>query len=107
MGSKNQDLMEQILIIREQLKTLEEQAADENQKIQRHFTQELSLCYHELQSLVQVCVQRAEGNDPNMSLLLGVRGEWWCTYEIMYFMCTYFSGIQFFVRFGGKARVLI
>ncbi|XP_056015973.1 centrosomal protein of 85 kDa-like isoform X3 [Ostrea edulis] len=73
LGSKNQDLMEQILIIREQLKTLEEQAADENQKIQRHFTQELSLCYHELQSLVQVCVQRAEGNDPNMSLLLGVR----------------------------------
>lgn len=76
MGSKNQDLMEQILIIREQLKTLEEQMADENQKIQRQFTQELSMCYHELQSLVQVCVQRAEGNDPNMSLLLGVRGEW-------------------------------
>lgn len=50
--------------------------ADENQKIQRQFTQELSMCYHELQSLVQVCVQRAEGNDPNMSLLLGVRGEW-------------------------------
>lgn len=73
MGSKNQDLMEQILIIREQLKTLEEQMADENQKIQRQFTQELSMCYHELQSLVQVCVQRAEGNDPNMSLLLGVR----------------------------------
>uniref|UniRef100_K1RI83 Coiled-coil domain-containing protein 21 n=1 Tax=Magallana gigas TaxID=29159 RepID=K1RI83_MAGGI len=73
MESKNQDLMEQILIIREQLKTLEEQMADENQKIQRQFTQELSMCYHELQSLVQVCVQRAEGNDPNMSLLLGVR----------------------------------
>ncbi|XP_061176521.1 centrosomal protein of 85 kDa-like [Saccostrea echinata] len=73
LSSKNQDLMEQILIIREQLKTLEEQVADENQKIQRQFTQELSMCYHELQSLVQVCVQRAEGNDPNMSLLLGVR----------------------------------
>ncbi|XP_052087368.1 centrosomal protein of 85 kDa-like isoform X1 [Mytilus californianus] len=73
LGSKNQDLMEQNLIIREQLKHLEYLSTDETQKLQRRFTQEMGLCFSELQSLVNICMQRAEGQDPNMSMLLGVR----------------------------------
>ncbi|XP_076076468.1 centrosomal protein of 85 kDa-like isoform X1 [Mytilus galloprovincialis] len=73
LGCKNQDLMEQNLIIREQLKHLEYLSTDETQKLQRRFTQEMGLCFSELQSLVNICMQRAEGQDPNMSMLLGVR----------------------------------
>ena len=36
---------------------------------------ELAVCFAELQSLVQICVQCAEGQDPNISVLLGIRGE--------------------------------
>lgn len=67
--------MEQNLIIKEQLKHLEYLTTDETQKLQRQFTQEMGLCFSELQSLIKICMQRAEGQDPNMSMLLGVRGR--------------------------------
>jgi len=66
--------MEQNLVLREQVKQFEEQTTDENQRLQRHFMQELGICFSELQALVKICMERAEGQDPNMSMLLGVRG---------------------------------
>ena len=75
MQTQNQDMMEQNLVLREKVKTLEQQCSDENTHIHRQFIKEMSLCYTELQALVQICVQRAEGQDPNMSLLLGVPGS--------------------------------
>ena len=71
--------MEQLLIVKEELKKFEHLASDDNIKLQKKFTREMSACYTELQSLVQVCVQRAEGKDPNMSMLLGIK----CKYIIM------------------------
>ncbi|KAL4232625.1 Centrosomal protein [Mactra antiquata] len=72
-AGKNQDLMDEALVLKEQLKQFEQTSLDESQKLQRQFVQQLSLCFSELQSLVQICVQQAEGKDPNMSLLLGSR----------------------------------
>jgi len=50
-------------------------SVDEAQRLQRRFVREMSLCFSDLQSLVQILVQQAEGKDPNVSLLLGTRGE--------------------------------
>lgn len=66
--------MDEALVLKEQLKQFEQTSLDESQKIQRQFVQQMSLCFSELQSLVQICVQQAEGKDPNISLLLGSRG---------------------------------
>ncbi|XP_076467383.1 uncharacterized protein LOC143298367 [Babylonia areolata] len=73
LGGQNQDLMEQNLILREQMTQFEQHATDDGMRLQRRFMAELGLCFSELQSLVQVCLQRARGEDPNMSVLLGVR----------------------------------
>ncbi|XP_053398127.1 interaptin-like [Mercenaria mercenaria] len=74
-ANKNQDLMDETLVLREQLKQFEQTSEDENQKLQRRFVREMSFCFSELQSLVQICVQQAEGKDPNISLLLGTRAS--------------------------------
>lgn len=73
LGSQNQDLMEQNLILREQTTQFEQHATDDGMRLQRRFLAELGLCFSELQSLVQICMQRARGEDPNMSVLLGVK----------------------------------
>ncbi|RUS73563.1 hypothetical protein EGW08_018679 [Elysia chlorotica] len=41
--------------------------------LQRQFMQQLGLCFSELQAVVNVCFQRARGEDPDISLLLGVK----------------------------------
>ena len=63
------------LILKDQIKQHEAMSADENQKLQRRFVSEMSICFSELQSLVQICVQRAEGKEPDISLLLGMAGK--------------------------------
>nr|KAG5696795.1 hypothetical protein BaRGS_012818 [Batillaria attramentaria] len=73
LGNQNQDLMEQNLILREQMTQFEQHATDDGVRLQRRFLAELGLCFSELQSLVQICMQRARGEDPNMSVLLGVK----------------------------------
>ncbi|OWF52460.1 centrosomal protein of 85 kDa-like [Mizuhopecten yessoensis] len=75
LQSQNQELLDQNLTMREHIKHLEQQHSDDNQRLQRQFTTELGICFSELQALVQICVQRAEGQDPNMSDLLGVRAD--------------------------------
>ena len=75
LGSQNQDLMEQNLILREQMTQFEQHTTDDGLRLQRRLMAELGLCFSELQSLVQVCLQRARGEDPNMSVLLGVTGQ--------------------------------
>ncbi|KAL3881151.1 hypothetical protein ACJMK2_027609 [Sinanodonta woodiana] len=75
LASKNQDLMDQNLILKEQIKHMEQQTTDDNQRLQRQLVHEMGICFLELQSLIQICMERAEGKDPNMSLLLGVRSS--------------------------------
>ncbi|XP_069138029.1 centrosomal protein of 85 kDa-like isoform X1 [Argopecten irradians] len=75
LQTQNQELLDQNLTMREQIKHYEQQHCEDNQRLQRQFTTELGICFSELQALVQICVQRAEGQDPNMSALLGVRAD--------------------------------
>ena len=64
--------MDECLILKEQLRNMEQMSADDNQKLQRRFLKEMGLCFTELNSVVQICVERAEGKEPNISLLLGM-----------------------------------
>ena len=71
LGSQNQDLMSKNLLLQDRIKDLEKQHSAEAVKLQQWLMRELSVCFAELESLVQVCMQRAEGQDPNISVLLG------------------------------------
>jgi len=94
--------MDEGLMLKDQLRQFQQTSMDETQKLQRRFVREMSLCFSDLQSLVQILVQQAEerrfvremslcfsdlqslvqilvqqaeGKDPNVSLLLGTRGR--------------------------------
>ena len=71
--------MEKTIALEERVSALSatEDAAgkDEVRKLERRLLVELSVCFSELQSLVDICVQKADGHDPNISALLGARGE--------------------------------
>ena len=58
------------------MKELERQFTSESHKLEKRLLREMDVCFAELQSLVQICVQRAEGKDPNVSVLLGVKGQY-------------------------------
>ena len=49
--------------------------ATSSSALQRQFMQQLGLCFSELQALVNVCFQRARGEDPDISVLLGVNSK--------------------------------
>ncbi|CAG5117801.1 unnamed protein product [Candidula unifasciata] len=72
LGVRNQELLEQCLLVKEQLRHMEGKSADISTALQRRFMLNLKLCFSELQALVQVCSQCARGENPDMSLLLGV-----------------------------------
>ncbi|XP_061530960.1 centrosomal protein of 85 kDa isoform X2 [Phycodurus eques] len=74
IASQNQDLMEQNLTLEEQMSTNE--ASSTLQPAGAHLTQrllkELASCLSDLRSLCSILTQRAQGQDPNLSLLLGL-----------------------------------
>ncbi len=63
--------MSKNLVLQDRVRELEKQHGGDVVKQQQWLMRELSVCFTELESLVQVCVQRAEGQDPNISVLLG------------------------------------
>ena len=75
LGSENQDLMEKTMILTDRIRDLEQQHNAEADKLQRRLIQDMSVCFQELESLVEVCIQGSQGQEPNVSLLLGVRGR--------------------------------
>ncbi len=76
LGARNQELLEQSLVVREQVRHMEASSSDKTVALSRRLITQLSLCFSELQALVQVCSQRAEGQDPDISVLLGVNSEY-------------------------------
>ncbi|BFZ25333.1 hypothetical protein BsWGS_28372 [Bradybaena similaris] len=72
LGVHNQELLEQCLLLKEQMRNMEGKSADISTALQRRFMIQLRLCFSELQALVQVCSQCTRGENPDMSLLLGV-----------------------------------
>ena len=66
--------MEKLMVCEERLKEFERQNSGKIAKLQRRLLMEMGVCFSELQSLVEVCIQRSEGQDPNISALISVKG---------------------------------
>ena len=67
--------MQKSLGLGDRIKELEQQHTKEAHKLEQRLIKEMGVCFAELQSLVNICIQRAEGQDPNISVLLGVKGR--------------------------------
>lgn len=74
LSAQNQELMEQNLTLQEQ--RCSDQASCHVQPAGTHLTQrlhaEIASCLSDLRSLCSILTQRAQGQDPNLSLLLGL-----------------------------------
>ncbi|XP_013385155.1 centrosomal protein of 85 kDa isoform X2 [Lingula anatina] len=73
INKQNQDLMEDSMTLRDKVKEAEKLTSAETKKLEQRLLKEMQVCFSDLQSLVQICMEQAEGQDPNMSVLLGVR----------------------------------
>lgn len=80
LSAQNQELMEQNLTLQEQMSDPEQrssnQASSALQPAGARLTQrlhvEIASCLSDLRSLCSILTQRAQGQDPNLSLLLGL-----------------------------------
>ncbi|XP_059153963.1 centrosomal protein of 85 kDa-like isoform X2 [Physella acuta] len=73
-GLHNQALVEENLQLKEELRQQEAQDPSISPQSLHTLLQQLGFCFAELQALVHVVKQRARGEDPDISLLLGVKG---------------------------------
>lgn len=72
LSGQNQELMEQTLTLQERLCKAETDGMRVGAEQARHLHAEMKACLGDLRSLCSVLTQRAQGRDPNLSLLLGV-----------------------------------
>ncbi|KAM3613735.1 uncharacterized protein V6R79_004451 [Siganus canaliculatus] len=80
LSAQNQELMEQNLTLQEQMGDQDQrsssQASSALPPTETHLTQrlhqEIASCLSDLRSLCSILTQRAQGQDPNLSLLLGL-----------------------------------
>jgi len=72
LSREHQRLTEHSLDIEDQLTQLRQQNSAELASLERQLLYELSVCVLELDAVVSVCVQSANGEEPNISCLLGV-----------------------------------
>lgn len=82
LSVQNQDLIEKNLTLQEQLRQAELTAQPlpaETARLAQELHCELASCLQDLQSVYSIVTQRAQGKDPNLSLLLGIR----CKYAVM------------------------
>nr|XP_060640450.1 centrosomal protein of 85 kDa isoform X1 [Anolis sagrei ordinatus]XP_060640451.1 centrosomal protein of 85 kDa isoform X1 [Anolis sagrei ordinatus] len=75
LSLQNQELMEKNLTLEEDLRQTEPGQAlpDEAAPLSQELHRELVSCLQDLQSVYSIITQRAQGKDPNLSLLLGIR----------------------------------
>uniref|UniRef100_A0AAV2MDZ0 Centrosomal protein of 85 kDa-like CC4 coiled-coil domain-containing protein n=1 Tax=Knipowitschia caucasica TaxID=637954 RepID=A0AAV2MDZ0_KNICA len=92
LSTQNQELMEQKLSLQEQLKQPElREVGMASPQLTRQLHLEIASCLSDLQSLCSILTQRARGQDPNLSLLLGLHSpvpatdldEDWTSAEIL------------------------
>ncbi len=80
------------LELQDRLKELEKRHSSEVQSLERCILREMCACFAELESLVQVCAQCAEGQDPNISVLLGPKRKYcaiWYDMRSIYYLKTW------------------
>ncbi|NXC40696.1 CEP85 protein, partial [Penelope pileata] len=76
LSVQNQDLIEKNLTLQEQLRQAElttQPLPAETARLAQELHCELASCLQDLQSVYSIVTQRAQGKDPNLSLLLGIR----------------------------------
>ncbi|KAH9525027.1 hypothetical protein Btru_000136 [Bulinus truncatus] len=73
LGSQNQDFLQQSLMFKEELRSMESHNTPATRELQQNIMIQLSYCFSELRALVQICTQRLRGEDPDISLLLGLK----------------------------------
>ncbi|NXD66725.1 CE85L protein, partial [Eolophus roseicapillus] len=73
--SENQRLMEENACLKEQMRQIEQsrQPVSEKMPIADQLFKEMSSCLFDLKALCSILTQRAQGKEPNLSLLLGIR----------------------------------
>jgi len=72
---KNQELMRENLALRDILEELETLTSAEVHDAHNQVQKELACCVSEINFLIDLCSEIAEGKDPNMSALLGIKGN--------------------------------
>ncbi|XP_018590135.1 centrosomal protein of 85 kDa isoform X2 [Scleropages formosus] len=75
LSDQNQELVERTLTLQEKLAECDRDrspASQEEARLSRRLHAEMAACLGDLRSLCSVLTQRAQGRDPNLSLLLGV-----------------------------------
>lgn len=88
MTAEHQRLTERCLLAEDQFRDLQQQQQQQNvadlARIERQLVGELTVCVADLQSLVDVCTQCANNEEPNLAALLGVRRKYDdCVHESM------------------------
>ncbi|XP_021230899.1 centrosomal protein of 85 kDa isoform X2 [Numida meleagris] len=76
LSVQNQDLIEKNLTLQERLRQAElttQPLPAEAARLAQELHCELASCLQDLQSVYSIVTQRAQGKDPNLSLLLGIR----------------------------------
>ncbi|XP_007428139.1 centrosomal protein of 85 kDa [Python bivittatus] len=75
LSAQNQELMEKNLTLQEHLRQMEQSQllSDETASLTQELHSELASCLQDLHSVYSVVTQRAQGKDPNLSLLLGIQ----------------------------------
>ncbi|XP_012372763.1 centrosomal protein of 85 kDa isoform X2 [Octodon degus] len=74
LSVQNQDLIEKNLTLQEHLRLTQQRSPSSSDTAQLAFElhQELASCLQDLQAVCSIVTQRAQGHDPNLSLLLGI-----------------------------------
>lgn len=77
LSVQNQDLIEKNLTLQEHLRQAQSGSPSSSDTTQLAFElhQELASCLQDLQAVCSIVTQRAQGHDPNLSLLLGIHCE--------------------------------
>ncbi|XP_065713224.1 centrosomal protein of 85 kDa isoform X2 [Patagioenas fasciata] len=76
LSVQNQDLIEKNLTLQERLRQAElttQPLPVKTARLAQELHSELASCLQDLQSVYSIVTQRAQGKDPNLSLLLGIR----------------------------------
>ena len=90
LATQSQELYDHNLSLQESVHTLEKAAVSDRSRLTAQLVKELTMCVQELQQLVELCSQRAEGQEPNVSLLLGFRCKFFSCLFICYLFIYYF-----------------
>lgn len=86
--------MEQNLTLQEQLSDADQQGSSQassslppsGARLTQKLHAEIASCLSDLRSLCSILTQRAQGKDPNLSLLLGLTGKHWFIFIFFIFV---------------------